>query len=145
LIIQSFFIEFKKYSISDYAKEISKAKKITYDEAFKLSSKEINGFLSKGLDTENMYINNILLDKKKIGYLWYSITHEKAFILDIIIFENERNKGFGSKALTELQNLLKIKNVQSLGLHVFSQNKKAIKFYEKHDFYIASLNMNKIL
>lgn len=75
-----------------------------------------------------------LLEDKLIGYiiLWESDKYGQ--IIDIVIEEKYRNKGYGSKLLDYGINVLKGMNVKMVSLEVNEDNKSALKLYLKAGF-----------
>lgn len=59
------------------------------------------------------------------------------FIGALFVEENNQNKGIGSKLLDYVR-----QNKHSLTLKVYSQNKKALNFYQKNDFKIVAEKQN---
>ncbi|MGA9286888.1 MAG: GNAT family N-acetyltransferase, partial [Anaerobacillus sp.] len=79
--------------------------------------------------------------------LWIYIQTEvsRAFIYEITIQEELQGKGFGTKAIEELEKVLQDKGIDELALHVFGHNKKAIRLYERLGFETTNVNMKKSL
>ena len=67
---------------------------------------------------------------------FYSIwSHGKVFFLDdFFIEENFRRKGYGEKALKDLQKYAKKSGIKRIQLMAENTNPKAIEFYRKHKF-----------
>ena len=79
-------------------------------------------------------------EKKMIGFMniqcFYSIwSHGKVFFLDdFFIEENFRRKGYGEKALKDLQKYAKKSGIKRIQLMAENTNPRAIEFYKKHKF-----------
>lgn len=73
-------------------------------------------------------------DKDLIGYiiLWNSDVYSE--IIDIVVKEDKRGKGYGKELLKFTFNFLKKNNIISLRLEVSEKNINAIKLYEKLGF-----------
>lgn len=86
---------------------------------------------------------------KLIGFLWaYKINtnfEERLHVNYLIVDEKYRSKGIGSKLVSFLKNIAKEKNIKKVELIVSSQNKEAIKFYKKYDFFEERIIMCKNL
>ena len=82
----------------------------------------------------------IIEEEKMIGFMniqcFYSIwSHGKVFFLDdFFIEENFRRKGYGEKALKDLQKYAKKSGIKRIQLVAENTNPRAIKFYKKHKF-----------
>ena len=82
----------------------------------------------------------IIEEEKMIGFMniqcFYSIwSHGKVFFLDdFFIEENFRRKGYGEKALKDLQKYAKKTGIKRIQLMSENTNPRAIEFYRKHKF-----------
>ena len=82
----------------------------------------------------------IIEEEKMIGFMniqcFYSIwSHGKVFFLDdFFIEENFRKKGYGEKALKDLQKYAKKSGIKRIQLMAENTNPRAIEFYRKHKF-----------
>lgn len=82
----------------------------------------------------------IIEEEKMLGFMniqcFYSIwSHGKVFFLDdFFIEENFRGKGYGEKALKDLQEYAKKIGIKRIQLMAENTNPKAIEFYKKHKF-----------
>ena len=82
----------------------------------------------------------IIEEAKMIGFMniqcFYSVwSHGKVFFLDdFFIEENFRRKGYGEKALKDLQEYAKKNGIKRIQLMAENTNPKAIEFYRKHKF-----------
>ena len=82
----------------------------------------------------------IIEEEKMIGFMniqcFYSVwSHGKVFFLDdFFIEENFRGKGYGEKALKDLQKYAKKGGIKRIQLMAENTNPKAIEFYRKHKF-----------
>ena len=62
---------------------------------------------------------------------------QTAKILMLSVSEQYRNQNIGSALLTQFLKVILIENVRHIELEVRTDNKKAIKFYQKHGFKIT--------
>ena len=82
----------------------------------------------------------IIEKEKMIGFMniqcFYSVwSHGKVFFLDdFFIEENFRGKGYGEKALKDLQEYAKKIGIKRIQLMAENTNPRAIEFYRKHKF-----------
>ncbi|ARI77349.1 GNAT family N-acetyltransferase [Halobacillus mangrovi] len=136
--------------IKDYADEKVKAGTWTEEEAFEKSNESFNNLLPEGLKTSDHYFLSIRNDERNVGYFWYYFAKEannqkEAFIYNFLIFDEHRGKGYGKKALEELEKHVKKEGIKKLTLHVFGHNKRAIHLYNKMKFDTTDLVMSKHL
>lgn len=72
---------------------------------------------------------------ESIGYILIEDMNDTINIVDVLIEEKYRNKGYASKLFEYLFNYYKDRNVRYM-LEVRIDNKIAIHLYEKHNFKI---------
>ncbi len=78
------------------------------------------------------------LGQKVTGFLVGIITQEKkAKILMISVSEYQQRKNIGSALLKEFEHTILKENIKEIELEVRTRNKKAIRFYQKHDYKIV--------
>jgi len=80
-----------------------------------------------------------------IGILWLSITRSSAWISDFYIYPDWRGRGFGGMALCEMKRLLKIMDINEVGLRVAPNNASAKALYQRNGFHITGINMSQNL
>ncbi|WP_080848058.1 GNAT family N-acetyltransferase [Cytobacillus gottheilii] len=133
----------KRYShvLSENVHEVS-----SEDPIYK-ARKLLNNILPKGVQTSNHYLFNIFESDQLIGFVWIKVEKEKksAFLYEIIIFEEYRGKGFGTKVMKNIEDWLEQEEISYFKLHVFGSNDGARKLYEELGFKVAGLNMMKTI
>ena len=77
-------------------------------------------------------------DNYIIGFVTYSIIYEIAEIIDIIVEEKERKKGYGKKLIKKVIYIAKDNNCNNITLEVNENNFFAIDFYKSLDFKIVA-------
>lgn len=143
-------IEFNKYldkSIKTYAEEKVKSGNWKKDDSLSLSQSEYNKLLPDGINTINNYLFSII-DKNNdvIGMIWINKKDSNScFIYDICINDKFQGKGYGLMAMIEVENFAKSLGAETIGLHVFGHNNKAIKLYEKLGYKATNISMSKQL
>ncbi|WP_241781912.1 GNAT family N-acetyltransferase [Paenibacillus sp. DMB5] len=116
-----------------------------------LSRDEMNRYLPQGLHTEGAFLYSIVEDtgNTQAGYIWFNVAQgrqgKEAFIYDFYIFEPYQQKGYGSMALTLLDEEARCMGVTRIGLHVFGDNDRAFKLYQKMGYGITDITMSKKL
>lgn len=75
------------------------------------------------------------INHKIIGFIiGVKMSHEKAKILMISVNPEYQRKKVGAKLLYQFVKTIIDENIKKIELEVRTDNEKAIKFYEKHDF-----------
>lgn len=67
------------------------------------------------------------------------------FIYDIHIFEKYQNRGYGTLAMTMLEEQAQQLGAKKLSLHVFGYNQRALHVYQKVGYHITDYNLSKEL
>lgn len=145
--------EFQKFEASskeNYKKDKIKANDLTEQEAEKIANDDFARFLPHGYTSKDNFLFTVIDSRENpVGYLWYVIRgaedNRKAFIADILIYENYRGRGFGKKAMLLLEDHVKEQGLDSIGLHVFGFNERATSLYKSLDYQITDLVMVKKL
>lgn len=145
--------EFQKFEASskeNYKKDKIKANDLTEQEAEKIANDDFARLLPDGYTSKDNFLFTIIDSlENPVGYLWYVIRgaedNRKAFIADILIYEDYRGRGFGKKAMLLLEDHVKEQGLDSIGLHVFGFNERATSLYKSLDYQITDLVMVKKL
>ncbi len=148
---ESEFQIYLKRSIEEYAQEHVKAGNWDSADALLKAEKEFQQLLPNGLASEKHYLFSIVDNNNdiKIGLIWFAeelqASRRSAFIYDFLIYKEYQRKGYGSQALTILEEKVKELGIETISLHVFGHNRAAIDLYQKAGFEITDLNMSKKL
>jgi ribosomal protein S18 acetylase RimI-like enzyme len=144
--------EFEAYlekAIPGYADENVRAGYWSRDEALERSRKLYERLLPQGLETENNYLFRIQLEESgaKIGMMWmkHEAPRTHGFIFDITLDEAQRGKGYGKQAMLSLEAFAREMGLETIGLHVFTNNQAAMRLYKGLGFEVTSQNMTKKL
>jgi ribosomal protein S18 acetylase RimI-like enzyme len=133
------FAEFREKSGREYAQDLIRAGMATELNAFEESIKGFDSMLPQGIHTPNHYIRHILNEQgENVGFIWFENKGEFIFICDFFINEEQRRKGYGKQALTELDIIAKSLNVNTIRLHVFEFNTGAQELYKSMGYEITS-------
>jgi len=132
------FDKFSKWSMSLYSQNLIKSGRCNEENALDCAKKDFNEILPRGKDTANNYIYIIVnSENEEIGVIWYDISSGKeAFICDFYILEKFRKQGYGEQSLFCLENEVKEKKVNRIGLNVFKYNSAAISLYNRLGYKI---------
>jgi ribosomal protein S18 acetylase RimI-like enzyme len=139
------FSEYRDYFIHDYADEIAANFGHTLEQSRTIALKELQEDLPQEVSTPGHRLLCIEENNNLIGYLWYQQLEqgESIFILDFVVFEQFRSKGYGTAALTALEEHLAKSDAKQLKLRVARKNERALALYEKLGFTITGYNMAK--
>ncbi|MDP4096115.1 GNAT family N-acetyltransferase [Paenibacillus sp. P96] len=147
------YVSFEQWLIKDYAEDKIKAGAWTAEEALQRSQESIRQHLPAGLETKDAYLYAIVLNEDgtelQIGNIWFNITRHtwgtEAFLLEIVIFEEHRGKGYGRQTMAALDEEARRVGVSRIGLHVFGHNDRALHLYKAMGYTITDIQMRKEL
>jgi diamine N-acetyltransferase len=116
-----------------------------YPEYFKeYNFRDIKTFFQKIIDKDNFIFLLLEEDDKSLGYAWIELRNypENAFkraykslhVHQISIVDNQRNKGYGSKLMNEIENIARQNNINKIELDYWFTNDIAKNFYKKNNF-----------
>jgi RimJ/RimL family protein N-acetyltransferase len=120
-------------------------------EAMQKSREEHRQLLPDGLATKNQHLCSIEDEviSSKVGVIWFAIYDDQlqplAFVYDFLIYEDFRQRGYGTQALLALDVKVKELGADKIRLHVFAYNQIARALYEKSGFEITGIYMTKEL
>lgn len=131
-----------------YILDKMRANGLTEKEAEDTADKDFERLIPEGLATKDNYFFSMKMDDGTVvGYAWFivqgSSANRKAFICDIVVEEEFRGKGFGRKAMTDLETEAKKLGLVEMGLHVFAFNHTAIGLYRSLGYQATDLVMSK--
>ncbi|CEQ21147.1 N-acetyltransferase GCN5 [[Clostridium] sordellii] len=143
-------IEFENYidnAVKSYAKEKIESGNWAEDEAFYRSKSEYDKLLPNGVNSNNNYLFSILNESDNvIGMIWLNAKENNlGFIYDLDIYKEYQGKGYGLKAMKEIENIAKSLELEKIKLHVFGHNIKSINLYEKLNYKKTNIIMSKKL
>lgn len=134
--------------VNRYINELLKSGASDKSNVKEMAKATIERSLSNGYKTKGQYLLNIYKDNKVIGYIWYGDRvgkEREAFIYDLVICEDYRNKGYGKKTIQLVEKQAKENKYDTISLHVFGDNEVAIKLYNSLDYKPFSIHMSKKL
>ncbi|WP_436956788.1 GNAT family N-acetyltransferase [Staphylococcus sp. AS1337] len=146
---QQTFKAFYEESIIEYAAENVKSGDWKEENSIERARAEFEKLLPEVLNTSNQYLLSVVYNNEDIGYLWLHIfdvkEENKCFIYDIHIKNTFRGQGLGTKTMKRIEEYCKDKDVETIGLHVFGHNKRAVSLYNKMGFETTNYRMEKKL
>nr|WP_145404439.1 GNAT family N-acetyltransferase [Paenibacillus xylanexedens] len=142
------FASFRSRSIADFAEEKVEAGTWAPEEALERAEESYERYLPQGLETPGAYVYNVVHPVDGIvGYIWFNVTENRrgkeAFLLDIVVEEAHRGKGYGTEAMEALERTARRLGVDRIGLHVFGHNVRASSLYRKMGYEVTDLTMYK--
>jgi len=139
------FEEFRDLSVINYARALSRNLRINYREASQLAVEELKTILPRGFFSDDHYFYNLVTgeETQEVGKLWFYINRKlkSAFLYDLMIFEAFQRRGYGKRALQEMEKELKAKGITVIRLNVFNDNRIARHLYLERGYD----NCNQIL
>jgi ribosomal protein S18 acetylase RimI-like enzyme len=145
------FLAFVDASVKNYAEEKVKSGNWPEEGSLERSRREFKSLLPDGKDSKDNYIYKMVDSKRKerVGTIWVAIRVENdlpgAFIYDITVGEKFRGKGYGKRAMQELEKVVKNLGYDRISLHVFGHNKVAFSLYQSLDYQVTNILMSKTL
>ncbi len=107
--------------------------------------------LPQGLATPNNYLFDIIdqWDDTVVGAVWITererAGRRTAYICDMLIEPEYRNKGHASRALNVLEEEVLELGLDGIGLHVFGDNEVAHRLFQRREYKPMSIFMFKWL
>ncbi|MDK8190126.1 GNAT family N-acetyltransferase [Paenibacillus sp. UMB7766-LJ446] len=145
---QEEYANFLIRSIKDFAEEKVEAGTWAAEEAQGLAEASYDKYLPEGLNTPGAYLYNLVHEVDgNVGYIWFNVTDNRrgkdAFLLDIVVEEAYRGKGYGTETMEALEIETLSLGVDRIGLHVFGHNVRASSLYRKMGYEVTDLTMYK--
>ena len=85
-------------------------------------------------ENDDIVVGFILLQAKERPDFDFMLPGKYCYIMDVIVTEAHRNKGFGTALMNSAKDWAKEQNCNLINLDVLVNNPKAIKVYEKLGF-----------
>lgn len=145
------YTDYLKLLIPDYAADHVRAGNWTAEEAEGKATAEQQEFLPDGPHTPDHYLYTLHVDEedKPVGIIWMGIMRRsiqpRAFIYDIIIYEDYRRRGYGGEALRAIEEKARELGLKNIALHVFGHNNGARTLYDKSGYVVTDYIMAKDL
>jgi RimJ/RimL family protein N-acetyltransferase len=143
------FTAYVAWLIPDYAADHVRAGNWSAEEAEALSAAQIREELPQGVQTPDHYLYTLHVEEESapVGIIWLAVlrrtAHPRAFIYDILIYENYRRRGYASQALTAIEEKARSLGLDNIGLHVFGDNHGARALYDRQGYTVTDLVMAK--
>lgn len=136
--------------LSSYAADKMRTHTLSQTTAEQIAQDDFKRLLPNGLRSDNNFLFSAKDESENlVGFIWYCIHKTKgrreAFVYDIIVEEQYRNKGYGKQMMLFAEANVKNSGVNKIGLHVFGFNQTAIRLYKSLNYEITDLIMEKTL
>lgn len=92
-------------------------------------------------ENDGIVVGFILLQAKERPVFDFMLPGKYCYIMDVIVTENSRGKGFGTALMNSAKNWAKEQNCNLINLDVLVNNHGAIKLYEKLGFIPKAQDM----
>ncbi len=128
------FKVFAKWSVKNYAEDLIKSGAEKYRfKAMKISRAEFKTAFPDGAETKNNYVYIVINENgEKIGVIGYQkspFEDNAAFVIENVIKEDFRGKGYGKSAFLKLQEDARQKGFSKMVLNAFKYNKVSYPMY----------------
>jgi ribosomal protein S18 acetylase RimI-like enzyme len=141
-------IEYEEYlekAIESYGNELSTSGMVSKEKAQQTAQSTFNHILPDGFNTKDNYFYHAYDQNTLVGFIWYALQENAAYICDFYIEEPLRKKGYGKKVMLACEEDAKKNEAKTIGLHVFGHNKAARALYESLNYVPTSIQMKKEL
>lgn len=131
------FETFREYSTNDYAKDLMKTQNISSEDSLKQAITEFLDMLPEGMETKD---NSLMMiedenSQKAVGIIWYLYEiiegTKQVFLNDLLVYEEERRKGYAMAALSEMVHNAKEAGCKQSIIYVWEHNPSGVNLYTK--------------
>lgn len=132
----------------EYAKDKQKTFGCTLDAARAFAKSSMSHYLSEGVDTPDHHFFEVINEQgAKVGSIWFAVKTDfeqrSAFLYDIQIDDQHQGKGYGRAAMQALEREVSRLGIDTIALHVFAFNERALALYRSLGFEITDYSMAK--
>lgn len=115
----------------DYAADLLRAGQCgTAAEAAARAELELAELLPAGRDTPDQRFLLGYADGQPVGFLWYCVDPDSAFVLDLLVYERHRRRGHAAGMLRAMHDRCRAAGLATVGLSVFGFNDGARALYD---------------
>lgn len=142
------FESFISGTIERYADEIHQAGYARGEAAKKKARDDTLRLLPRGIETPGHHfcIVKDRLTDEEVGGVWLKYDEEprrSVFIYSLFLEEQYRGKGYGKATMAKIEETSRDFGAETVELHVFGFNERAIRLYKSAGYVVRSLNMGK--
>lgn len=129
--------------------EIAQAYEI-FNKKYDVTISDFNTQIDEMIAANNFKIIAAFIDDKIVGVAGYWLLRmfycgRYLQVSSLIVDQNSRNLGIGSKILDEIENIAKAKECKKIILDAFVDNKKSHSLYYRKNFHIRGFHFMKDL
>ena len=149
-LTQSEYDSWHAAQLDDYAAEIERSG-VPRELAQEKARTDSEQLLPGGLNSKDQYLYSVRDEDtgQKVGVLWFAPSErgerKTIFLYDILIDEEFRGRGYGTQAMTALEDRARELGAVRIGLHVFGHNERARQLYKRLGYVETNINMAKDL
>jgi len=142
------FDAFMAASLADFVADLSRATRLTVDQAAERAHSMLADMLPEGRVTPGHAFLSIVDEGHVVGRLWLGPHRDRAdaaYIYDIAVDEEFRGRGFGRAALEQADDWARMAGYAAIGLNVFGFDADAQRLYSSAGYRVVSTEMLKTL
>lgn len=143
------FTSFLDATLEDYSRTMARNFRRPLKQERIDAIRQVRSLLSHGIRTKGHLLLNAVdvTTGKVVGNLWVHADRrrEQAFLYDVVVFKRFRGMGYGRAIMKRLDATMRKKKMKAIGLHVFAENRAALRLYHKQGYTVRSFNMLKEL
>ena len=128
-------------TLADYAEDLMINQLYDKEKAVLEASNVTQDALPQGMKTRHHHFRICEHDSLAMGYLWFSLEDNTAFLMDIMLLPGSQGKGAGKRFMQTFISELAAMGVEELELRVSPHNQRALNLYKKLGFRVTGLNM----
>jgi len=130
-------------SLQSLADELARAYDLDPEDGLKEARKSFASLLPDGkVDVPDQYLYAIEADQVKVGVLWFCVRRARkvpeAYVLDVVVDEPHRRRGYAREAMVEMERLLRALGVTRVALNVFEHNRGAQQLYARLGYDVSA-------
>lgn len=99
---------------------------------------ELGELLPNEMHSLNQFLYAISDEEIRIGYVWYEITGDSAWLYFLGFDEQFQGRGYGSQVMKLVEKHCAQQAINSIGLNVFALNTHAVSLYKKAGFFVEA-------
>jgi len=145
--------EFERYLpdlIETFAADLMRADELSQGDALQRAVTEVTQHLPQGETTPFHHVCTLRggLEDVPVGAIWFGAVAQQhrtlTFIYDLRVDRRYRGRGFGSAALSELEEWSRLQRHDAITLQVFEHNTGARRLFERGGYVIVDTNSGRL-
>lgn len=127
---------------ADYAEDLMVNHLYRKEKAVLEALKLHHDTLPQGMNTQHHHFRIFERDNQTVGYLWFTLKDNDAFLMDIMLLPESQGKGVGKQLMQTFIDELAASGAQELELRVSPNNQRALSLYNKLGFRVTGFDMS---